>query len=331
MDGIPVTGPILCQKAVQLSKKLFGEDYRFAASEGWRWRFCNRHGIRCISSQGEKLSANSDAAVDFVPTFHDFVSSRNLSLDSIFNCDETGLYFHLLPEKILAASFEKSVDGLKKAKDRITLNVCSNASGTIKLPIHLIGKSKKPRCFRGINMDLLPIVYSAQKNAWIESSLFHEWFHSHFIPCVEEKLGEDCEAVLVLDNCAVHPDANELVSENGKIIAKFLPPNVTSLIQPMDQGVLIGLKCRYKKKLLGRMLFADEDGMSIVDFLKSVNMKVVVDLISEAWDEVKGETVGKSWEKIIPLDSEDDIQMVEFDEHTADVSEMGNDVEQSTG
>ena len=70
------------------------------------------------------------------------------------------------------------------------------------------------------------------------------------------------------------------------------------------------------------MLFADEDGMSIVDFLKSVNMKVVVDLISEAWDEVKGETVRKSWEKIIPLDSEDDIQMVEFDEHIADISEM---------
>ena len=45
MDGIPVTGPILCQKAVQLSKKLFGEDHWFVASEGWRWRFCNRHGI----------------------------------------------------------------------------------------------------------------------------------------------------------------------------------------------------------------------------------------------------------------------------------------------
>ncbi|XP_065903850.1 jerky protein homolog-like [Dysidea avara] len=168
-------------------------------------------------------------------------------------------------------------------------------------------------------MDLLPVVYSAQKNAWMESSLFHEWFHSHFIPCIQEKLGE---AVLVLDNCAAHPDANELVSENGKIIAKFLSPNVTSLIQPMDQGVLVGLKRRYKKKLLGRMVFTDEDGMSIVDFLKSVNTKVVVDLISDAWDEVKGEAVKKSWEKIIPLDIEDDIQMVEFDEHTADVSEM---------
>jgi len=174
----------------------------------------------------------------------------------------------LLPEKTLSASFEKSVDGIKSSKERVTLNVCSNASGTLKLPIHLIGKAKKPRCFKGISMGLLPVVYTGQKYAWMESSLFHEWFHSHFIPCVQEKLGKECEAVLVLDNCAAHPDANELVSDNGKITAKFLPPNVTSLIQPMDQGVLVGLKRRCKKKLLSRMLLADEDGMSIVDFFK---------------------------------------------------------------
>ena len=70
------------------------------------------------------------------------------------------------------------------------------------------------------------------------------------------------------------------------------------------------------------MLLADEDGMPIVDFLKSINMKVVVDLVSEAWDEINKETIRKSWEKI-PLDNDDDIiQMVEFDEHAADVSEM---------
>jgi len=51
-------------------------------------------------------------------------------------------------------------------------------------------------------------------------------------------------------------------------------------------------------------------------------MKVVVDLVSEAWDEINKETIRKSWEKI-PLDNDDDIiQMVEFDEHAADVSEM---------
>lgn len=64
--------------------------------------------------------------------------------------------------------------------------------------------------------------------------------------------------MLVLDNCSAHPNAEDLVSENGKIFAKYLPPNVPSLIQPMDQGVLKALKQIYKKKLLRRLLIEDD-------------------------------------------------------------------------
>ena len=38
--------------------------------------------------------------------------------------------------------------------------------------------------------------------------------------------------LFVLDNCSAHPDPE---SVDGKVIAKFLPPNVTALIQ--TQGV----------------------------------------------------------------------------------------------
>ena len=44
------------------------------------------------------------------------------------------------------------------------------------------------------------------------------------------------------------------VSESGKIAAKFLPSNVISLIQSMDQGVLVTLKRIYMKKLLSRQM-----------------------------------------------------------------------------
>ena len=41
MEGVPVSGPMLCEKAVELSKRLYGETYNgetysFTASEGWR-------------------------------------------------------------------------------------------------------------------------------------------------------------------------------------------------------------------------------------------------------------------------------------------------------
>ena len=67
---------------------------------------------------------------------------NGFSFNQVFNCDETGLNFRLLPRVTLAASFEKSAAGRKKSKDRVTLNLCSNASGTIKLPL---ARLKRPR------------------------------------------------------------------------------------------------------------------------------------------------------------------------------------------
>lgn len=205
-EGIPISGHILCEKAVELSK-LLRPDSNFKASSGWRWWFCQRHGIRELSLQGEKLDADTDAAKKFIPEFKNVCEKRGLSLNQIFNCDETGLNFRLLPQSTLASSFEKSAAGRKKSMEQVTLKVCSNATGTIKLPIHLIGKAKKPRCFKGTNMDLLPVKYSGQANAWLTCELFHSWFHDNFVPHVRKELSamkEEPKAVLVLDTIARH-------------------------------------------------------------------------------------------------------------------------------
>lgn len=84
----------------------------------------------------------------------------------------------------------------------------------------------------------------------MDAKTFHEWFHHSCPPQIRTKLtsiGLECKAFLLLDNCSMHPDVEELVNDDGKIFAKFLPPNVTSLMQPMDQGVLGSLKWRYKR------------------------------------------------------------------------------------
>ena len=161
-------------------------------------------------------------------------------------------------------------------------------------------------------MDLLPVKYCGHKSAWMTSEIFHTWFHDSFVPTVREKLallGLSQKAVLVPDNC---PNVEDLTSEDGKITALYLPPNVTSLIQPMDQGVLVTLKRLYKKKLLRRLLIEDENGISVINFLKSVDMKVVVDLVAESWDEIEAATLSKSWRKILsieqPNQGQDDIQ-----------------------
>jgi len=58
---------------------------------------------------------------------------------------------------------------------------------------------------------------------------------------------------------SAHPDEEELTSVDGKVIAKFLPLNVTSLIQPMDQGVLESIQCRHQKKIFEELVLQDDD------------------------------------------------------------------------
>ena len=57
----------------------------------------------------------------------------------------------------------------------------------------------------------------------------------------------------LIDNCSAYPD-KELISSEGKVITKFLP-NVTSIMQPMDQRVLVSIKNWYHRKILKCLFF----------------------------------------------------------------------------
>ena len=174
----------------QQLQKLRKEPNSFTASAGWAWRFCQRHRMRESSLQGEKLSADQPAATKFILDFNGFVKDCGYSLAQICNCDETGLYYKLLPQRFLVAHFEKSADGRKTQKERVTISACSNALGPIKLPLLLNGKYKNPRCLSGISRETLPVIYVNQKNAWVDTVILTSWFHKNFVPYVKNKLSE---------------------------------------------------------------------------------------------------------------------------------------------
>ena len=95
-----MSGPLLCENANLFHKKLHpGDQMSFKASSGWLWRFCNRHGMRQLSLQGEKLSADATASGPFRALLEDYIEKEEFTLDQVYNCNETGLYFCLLQKK----------------------------------------------------------------------------------------------------------------------------------------------------------------------------------------------------------------------------------------
>ena len=92
----------------------------------------------------------------------------NYELRDIYNADEFGLFFKALPHKSLHSKSEKCTGG-KHSKVRLTGLAAANAEGD-KLPMFVIGKSAKPRCFSGVRT--LPCRYRSQLKSWMDSMIF---------------------------------------------------------------------------------------------------------------------------------------------------------------
>ena len=105
---------------------------------------------------GEKKSADDVAAEEYVEKFAQMVRNENLSLEQIYNADETALYWRCMPKKTIVTEDEVNPTGLKESKDRLTLIGCSNAARTHKLKLRVIGRSFRPRALKGVK--IYPVV-----------------------------------------------------------------------------------------------------------------------------------------------------------------------------
>lgn len=110
----------------------------FVASDGWFQNWRKKHGIgKSVRLYGE---AGDVSVQDFVEAMNELKEKLELEgykLENIFNMDETGLFFRAMPVRTYLATVEnrKTTRGTKalKAKDRVTLIICVNATGINKM------------------------------------------------------------------------------------------------------------------------------------------------------------------------------------------------------
>lgn len=94
---------------------------------------------------------------------------KSYKANDMYNADETAIFYKLIPEKTI----EFKSKGGKRSKNRLIVMVCSNMSGTDKLPLLVIGKSARPRCFK--NVKSLLTIYESNRKAWMTSDMFKNW------------------------------------------------------------------------------------------------------------------------------------------------------------
>lgn len=299
------------------------KEEHFEASNGWFERYKIRANLHSITLKGEAASADTVAADRFPMELKAIIQEGGYDSKQVFNVDETGLFWKRLPKRTFISRTEKSAPGFKGSKDRLTLLLGGNANGDFKFKPFLVYQSENPRALKGCSKNRLPVHWRANKKSWMTALLFKDWVSTCAIPeiksyCNRENL--DFKALVLVDNAPGHPVYIDGISENVKFV--FLPPNTTSLIQPMDQGVISNFKSYYLRRSF-KMLLSETDGPdkpTMQQFWKSFNILKAINIISESWEEVKPSCMNGVWRKIWPEcvhKKKDDSSSLEVDDDEA--------------
>ena len=277
-QGIPVSGEMMKQKAAEISINLGETSHNF--SNGWMEKFKQRFNLDYKKFCGEKKSADYENAEKWLKQQLPEILS-NFDPNDIYNCDETGLYFRGLPDRGFVPGSKKASGG-KIPKERLTILFTCNMSGNHKLKPLIIGKSMRPRGFPR-NIDSLPVKYASNGKAWMTSQIFLKFLNEW-----DRKLRlSNRKIALLLDNATCHPKTTLT-----NIQLQFLPPNTTSILQPLDNGIIKCFKGFYRSNLCQRILTLTEIHGNLQGsvLIKKISVLNAIFIANEAWQKVSKTT-----------------------------------------
>ncbi|KAG7164207.1 Tigger transposable element-derived protein 1-like 57 [Homarus americanus] len=296
------------------------------ARELYAARFKKRNKITNINTGGEEASADRVAAREFPPFLREIMEEGQYTEDQVFNMDESGLFWKKLPSKTFVVKNASKIRSRKVQKERITVLFTTNASGTCKFKLSVIHTARKPHAYKSMDMTKLNVHWLTAYKAWMFSTLSLSWFDDCFVPDVKkfcEQQNVPFKILLLLDNTPGHSPL--LLDRHPNVKVVFLPPNTTSILQPMDQELICNVKAAFstkKFKLLNDYTNTREELRNLSDttndskseddedqqlaeqqvllkqFWRIFNIKKAVDFLVEAWDHLPVATVRHAWRRV---------------------------------
>ena len=191
--------------------------------------------------------ANNPTVIEkYFNLLEDTIRSNGLTQrpGQIFNCDETGLSLSHKPPKVVVKAGQKHPYAVTSGnKAQITVLACASASGYTIPPMIIF--DRKSLSSQMIQSEVPDTFYGLSDSGWMDSTLFEEWFKSHFLrhaPAARPLL-------LLLDGHCSHYNPSVLrMARDEQVILFCLPPHTTHLLQPLDNGIFSSLKDNWRKE-----------------------------------------------------------------------------------
>uniref|UniRef100_A0A0D9QY81 HTH CENPB-type domain-containing protein n=1 Tax=Chlorocebus sabaeus TaxID=60711 RepID=A0A0D9QY81_CHLSB len=289
-----------------------GEE-KFEAGRGWFMRFKEGSCLYNIKVQDEAASVAVEAASSYPEDLAKIVDEGGYTKQQIFNEDKTA-FWKKISSKTFIVREQKSMPGFKASKYR-----GAKATGIFKLKAMLIYHPENSKSLKSYTKSTLPMLCRWNNKTFME----------YFKPTAEKKK-ISLKILLLVDNASSHPSAlMEMYKRNV-----FMPANITPILQPMDQGVILTFKSYYLINIYCKSIVAihntssDESGRSKLKFWKGFTILDAIVNIHDSWEEVKISTVTGVWKKLIPTLMDDFERLkTSVEEVTEDVVEIARELE----
>ncbi|KAG0433057.1 hypothetical protein HPB47_020265 [Ixodes persulcatus] len=270
---VPLSDSAIQAKAKQLAQVLGTTDFK--ASNGWLYKFKERHGFALKNVSKEEPRTTLDdfgAGTCGLGNYHHALLDHDPA--RVYSCCETSILYKKPPSFNGCDPIPTTDNSGASPDDRLTVLLCCNANGTHKIKPLVINSQRESKEVQE-NKSKLPVTYTWQRSSFMTSNIFQQWLWE-FEKQVEHN------AVLILDTCPAHVSVQ---SDRVKLL--YVQSNMREL-QPLYGGVLNMFKCKYRADLVVHYLNFPNLGNQI-SFLDALL------LLGEAWNQIPRETIVSCW------------------------------------
>ncbi len=160
-----------------------------------------------------------------------------------------------------------------------------------KLSPWIISKSKNPRTSHGQYMNKLKVKYTNSAKDWMTNLIFNQYLKE--LDEYFKRKGR--KIVFFLDNAPMHIVDEAINFTNVEL--RYFPPNLTSVLQPLNVGIIRSLKVLSWKFEILSILDNMNDSLHASDLVRKLTVLDAIKFIDKSWSMVKVETIQKCFSK----------------------------------
>lgn len=281
MSGLPINDSMISSKACLL-RDLHAPALICTFSNGWLQKFKNRHNIvsRKVCAT---IVRNNDCSIEDIVKHIDLVNAEIKSgiYFAVINIDETGIQYDPQINNTLEFMGVERVEvkSTNMNKQRITVILSVDYLNNLNIKPFIIFKGTTPKCLKGVNIDD-NYVLSYQRNSWCTAEQFILFLKT---------LPKDKNLLLIFDNFSGHvtPSVKEFIKTEYPLVKVItLPPNTTSILQPLDVAINKPFKAYIKSNYITWFTkYYDEHG-KYPKLPKVDRNNLITSWINESWTKV---------------------------------------------